>query len=103
MKNYFVISILALSMSGCAGLTNNAPKVLGSACATSGAYMSAIALRGSNAQVAQALKDAAVLTPVCSASTPATAETTAVATALASLASMAAPYMIQPTTGATKS
>lgn len=103
MKNYFIISGLALSLAGCAGLSTNAPKALGSACATSGAYMSAIALSGTPAQAAQALKDAAVLTPVCSASTPASAESTAVASALANLASMAKPYMIQSPTGGTQS
>lgn len=101
MKNYLIITGLALSLAGCAGTT--AIKTVGSTCATAGAAYSAIAIRGTPQQAQIALNDASVLTPICNSSTPSTALSTGAVSAFANLMSMAKPLMITSPTGSTKS
>ena len=100
----FLVGVLA--MSGCAFLgTPTSQKVMGSTCATAGASFSAISIAAPLSVQMQALKLAAVLTPACSSTTPASAESTAVMQAMTSLTTLASPYITagHTTTGATKS
>jgi len=103
MKKFFIIGLTAFGLAGCAGLSTTpaTAKTAGSVCASAGAAMSALALQGTPAEQAQALKDAAILTPACSATTPSNAVSTAIQTAATALTTLAAPYQISPaTTGA---
>lgn len=106
MKNFFIISGLALSLAGCAsgsGVALNSSKALGSSCATAGAALKALAIKGTPAQDALAMHYAAIITPLCSARTPGQAQSAAVLSALTALTSLAAPYMLQPPTATTGS
>lgn len=100
MRAIFVLMAVGVALGGCSAVQTQTPKTLGSACATAGAALHAIAVAAPIHVQEKALKIAGVLTPACSAATPASAESTAVAQALAELTKLAAPY---ETTGATKS
>ena len=93
MKFGFFGGFALLSMTGCAMFQASTPKAAGSFCATAGAYMSAISVGGTLAQQTQALQYAATITPACSQSTPAAAESSAVTQAMTGLATLAKPYM----------
>jgi len=93
---------LALTMTGCAFLgTPTSQKVMGSTCATAGASFSALSIAAPLSVQVKALKLAAVLTPACSSTTPASAESAAVVQAMASLTALASPYITAGQTAAT--
>lgn len=100
MKKFLLIGLVACGLAGCAGLSTapTTAKTAGSVCAGAGAAMAALALQGTPAEQAQALKDAAVLTPACSATSPANAVTASIQSAATALTTLAAPYQIGPTT-----
>jgi len=106
-KWVFLVAGALATMTGCAFLgTPTSQKVMGSTCATAGASFSALSIAAPLSVQVQALKLAAVLTPACSSTTPASAESAAVVQAMASLTTLAAPYMTAaktPITGATAS
>ncbi len=93
MKRLF-LSVGVLAMAGCAGLpTSHVPqKTIGSLCATAGAAMATLALQGTHAQQREALADAAIITPACTAATPTAALTSTVSAAANALIKLAAPY-----------
>jgi len=103
MKKILIIGLAACGLAGCAGLSTapTTAKTAGSVCAGAGAAMAALALQGTPAEQARALKDAAVLTPACSATSPTNAVSAAIQSAATALSTLAAPYQISPsTTGA---
>ena len=96
----FFVGVLALT--GCAFLgTPTTQKVMGSTCATAGASFSALSIAAPMSVQVQALKQAAVLTPACSSTTPASAESAAVVQAMTSLTALASPYITAGQTAAT--